>query len=110
MVGRRAVESPAGTARALAVLSAFDHGHRSLTLSDVARRADLPLATTSRLLAELDAGRLLSRRPAGTYEIGVRGWYLGLLTWHTTLREAALPHLQDLVTATGHTVHLAVLD
>ncbi len=28
----------------------------------------------------------------------------------TLLRETALPHLQDLVLATGHTVHLAALD
>src|SRR3954447_25392296 len=110
MVARRAGESRSGTARALAVLSAFDHAHRCLTLSDIARRADLPLATTYRIVGELDAARLLVRRPDGAYEIGARGWHLGLLAPQTALREAALPHLQDLVTVTGHTVHMAVLD
>jgi len=110
MVARRAGESRSGTARALAVLDAFDHAHRSLTLSDIARRADLPLATTYRIVGELDAARLLVRRPDGAYEIGARGWHLGLLAPQTALREAALPHLQDLVTVTGHTVHMAVLD
>jgi DNA-binding IclR family transcriptional regulator len=37
-------------------------------------------------------------------------WHLGLLAPPTVLREAALPRLQDLMAATGHTVHLAVLD
>ena len=110
MVARRAGESRSGTARTLAVLDAFDHAHRSLTLSDIARRADLPLATTYRIVGELDAARLLVRRPDGAYEIGARGWHLGLLAPQTALREAALPHLQDLVTVTGHTVHMAVLD
>jgi DNA-binding IclR family transcriptional regulator len=110
MVARRAGESRSGTARALAVLGAFDHAHRALTLSDIARRADLPLATAYRIVAELDTGRLLVRRPDGAYEIGARGWHLGLLAPQTALREAALPHLQDLVTGTGHTVHMAVLD
>jgi DNA-binding IclR family transcriptional regulator len=110
MVARRAGEARSGTARALAVLDAFDHAHRALTLSDIARRADLPLATAHRIVAELDAGRLLVRRPDGAYEIGARGWHLGLLAPQTALREAALPHLQDLVTVTGHTVHMAVLD
>jgi DNA-binding IclR family transcriptional regulator len=94
----------------LAVLDVFDHAHRALTLSDIARRADLPLATAYRIVGELEVGRLLVRRPDGAYEIGSRGWHLGLLAPQTAVREAALPHLQDLVTVTGHTVHLAVLD
>jgi DNA-binding IclR family transcriptional regulator len=110
MVARRAGESRSGTARALAILGAFDYAHRALTLSDLARRADLPLATAYRLVLELESGRFLVRRADGAYEIGARGWHLGLLAPQTTLREAALPHLQDLVTATGHTVHLAILD
>jgi DNA-binding IclR family transcriptional regulator len=103
-------EARSGTARALAVLAAFDHTHRVLTLSEIARRADLPLSTAHGLVAELDCGRLLARRPDGAYEVGAQGWQLGLLAPQTALREIALPHLQDLVTVTGHTVHLAVLD
>ena len=67
-------------------------------------------STDHRIVGELDAARLLVRRPDGAYEIGARGWHLGLLAPQTPLREAALPHLQDLVTVTGHTVHMAVLD
>ncbi|MGI5241208.1 helix-turn-helix domain-containing protein [Dactylosporangium sp. CA-139066] len=40
------------TSRALALLGAFDGEHRRLTLSDLARRAGLPLATAHRLAGE----------------------------------------------------------
>ncbi len=96
--------------RALALLSAFDERHRVLTLTALARRAGLPLSTAHRLLAGLTEQRLLVRRPDQAYEIGARIWHLGLLAPQTALREAALPHMQDLVAATGHTAHLAVLD
>lgn len=96
--------------RAIAVLGAFDADHRCLNLSQLSRRSGLPLATVHRLAAELVAGRLLVRRGDGRYEIGARTWRLGLLAPANDLRELALPHLQDLVTATGHTVHMAVLD
>lgn len=98
------------TLRAISVLTAFDDGHRCLTLSELSRRSGLPLATVHRLAADLVRGRLLVRRGDGQYEIGARLWRLGLLSPATGLRELALPHLQDLVGATGHTVHLAVLD
>lgn len=70
----------------------------------------MPVATAHRLVGELCSARLLSRRPDGSYEVGARVWQLGLLAPPTSLREAALPHLQDLVITTGHTVHLAVLE
>ena len=70
----------------------------------------MPVATAHRLIGELCTARLLSRRPDGSYEIGARVWQLGLLAPPTSLREAALPHLQDLVITTGRTVHLAVLE
>lgn len=98
------------TFRALGLLDAFDERHRVLTLSQIARRADVPVATAQRRLGDLVAGRLLHRRPDGRYEIGPRMWHLGQLSRPTLMREAALPHLQDLVALTGHTAHLAVLD
>lgn len=110
MPRRRADDQRSGTARAVALLGAFDEAHRALTLAELARRAGLPVATAHRLAADLCAGRLLTRRPDGAYEVGALGWHLGLLAPQTALREAALPHLQDLVAATGHTAHLAVLD
>lgn len=98
------------TVRATAVLAAFDREHRCLNLSQLSRRSGLPLATVHRLAADLVEGQMLVRRGDGRYEIGARIWRLGLLAPATDLRELAMPHLRDFVSATGHTVRLAVLD
>ncbi|GAA4245297.1 IclR family transcriptional regulator [Dactylosporangium darangshiense] len=99
------------TSRALAVLGAFDAEHRRLTLSDLARRAGLPLATAHRLAGELQRWGALERVESGEYVIGRRLWDLGLLApVQTGLREAAAPFLHDLYAATLATVHLAVRD
>ncbi|QYJ03056.1 IclR family transcriptional regulator [Nocardioides panacisoli] len=99
------------TARALSILAAFDTRHRALTLSELARRADLPVATTHRLLGELAAWGAVKRRDSGDYVIGRRLWSVGLLApVETGLRELASPFLHDLYGATRATVHLAVRD
>jgi DNA-binding IclR family transcriptional regulator len=99
------------TARALAVLGAFDSDHPALPLSALARRAGLPLSTTHRLVAELSAWGALDRRPDGAYVVGRRLWDLGLLApVSRELRDVALPFLQDLSAATGENAHLAVRD
>jgi DNA-binding IclR family transcriptional regulator len=99
------------TSRVLALLGAFDQGHRSLTLSQLARRADLPPATAHRLVGELASWGALVRRPTGEYVVGRRIWDLGLLApVQSGLRQLAAPFLYDLYAATLATVHLAVRD
>lgn len=99
------------TSRALDLLGAFDPEHRSLTLSALARRAGMPLATAHRLVAELQRWGAVERRPGGAYVIGRRLWDLGLLApVQSGLRQAASPFLHDLYGATLATVHLAVRD
>lgn len=99
------------TSRALAVLGAFDGEHRSLSLTDLARRAGLPLATAHRLVGELQRWGALAREPGGEYVIGRRIWQLGLLApVQSGLRQAASPFLHDLYGTTLATVHLAVRD
>lgn len=99
------------TSRALALLGAFDPGHRRLGLTELARRADLPVPTAHRLLGELEAWGAVVRRPSGEYVVGRRLWDLGLLApVETGLREVAAPFLSDLHAATRATVHLAVRD
>jgi DNA-binding IclR family transcriptional regulator len=99
------------TLRALSILDAFDPVHRRLSLSEIARRSNLPLATAHRHVQELVDWHGLERREDGSYQIGARLWHLGLLSpMHAELRELALPYLQDLCAATGDTVHLAVRD
>lgn len=98
-------------AKLLAVLGAFDSEHPSLTLSGIARRAELPVSTTHRLVAELVVWGALRRRHDGGYVVGRRLWDLGLLApVQSGLRQAASPFLQDIYAATLATVHLAVRD
>jgi len=99
------------TSRALALLGAFDPDHRRLTLSEMARRAGLPLATAHRLAGELTGWGALDRQPGGEYVVGRRMWDLGLLApVQSGLRQAASPFLHDLYGTTLATVHLAVRD
>jgi len=99
------------TSRVLAILDTFDIAHPRLSLSEISRRSNLPLATTHRLVNELAAWRGLYRCGDGRYEIGLRLWEVGLLgPLHTWLRELALPFLQTLYEATRENVHLAIRD
>lgn len=109
MAGNAGTSGVSVTSRVLAVLRAFDSRHRELTLSEIARRADLPIATAHRLVAELAAGRALVRRSTGGYVVGQLLWDLGLLApGQGALREVASPFLQDVYGATLATVHLGV--
>ncbi|GAA1210768.1 IclR family transcriptional regulator [Prauserella alba] len=107
------VSSPGATvvSRVLAVLYAFDNGHRRLGVTDLARRADLPVPTVHRLLRELVAGEALTRDAEGRYAIGRRLWDVGMLApEQTELQQVASPFLSDIHAATRATVHLAVRD
>ncbi|MGW4031627.1 IclR family transcriptional regulator [Streptomyces sp. NPDC004838] len=111
MAGNAASPGRSVTSRALAVLGAFDRRHRRLTLTDLATRAGLPVATAHRLVGELVAWGALSRTGSGEYVVGRRLWDIGLLApVHTGLRQIASPYLHDLYGATLATVHLAVRD
>lgn len=99
------------TARALAVLGAFKVTEPSLTLSQLARMAGLPVATVFRLAGELEEGGFLDRDDAGRYSLGVKLWEMGLLTpVHTHLREIAMPFLLNLQYECREIVQLAVRD
>ena len=109
MAGNSRQAGTSVTSRALGILSAFDEQHRAMSLSQIATRADLPLATTHRLLGELFRWGALERLPSGDYVIGRRIWDIGhLAPAETGLRQVAEPFLHDLYGATLATVHLAV--
>lgn len=111
MAGNVGTPGASVTSRVLAVLSAFDEQHRKLTLTEIATRADLPLATAHRLVGELAAAGFVRRHSDGKYVVGRRLWRLGLLApAQSGLREVASPFLSDLHAATLATVHLAVRD
>jgi DNA-binding IclR family transcriptional regulator len=96
--------------RAMRVLEAFGPDVTDLPLAEVARRAALPKSTVHRLLGELESERLIERSDGGV-RLGMRLFELGqLVPRQRTLRDAALPFMEDLREATHQTVHLAVLD
>lgn len=111
MAGNTSAPGASVTARIGAVLGAFDDEHRAMTLSELSRRAAIPLTTTHRLVAELVDQGLLRRTDTSDYVIGRRLWDIGLLApVQTDLRETASPFLHDLYAATRATTHLAVRD
>jgi DNA-binding IclR family transcriptional regulator len=111
MAGNSSAPGASVTGRALALVGAFDEEHRRLTLTDLAARAGLPLATAHRLVTELVSWGALARTPSGDYVVGRRMWDIGLLApFRAGLVELASPYLHDLYGATHATVHLAVRD
>ena len=99
------------TSRVLALLGAFTPMHATLSLSDLAKGAGLPVATTYRLAGELVAWGALERQPDGTYQIGMRLWRLGALApGSRDLESVARRFMGDLYEATRENVVLAVPD
>ncbi|MFI7432245.1 IclR family transcriptional regulator domain-containing protein [Micromonospora haikouensis] len=97
------------TSRVLALLAAFSPASPALTLTELARRAGLPLPTAHRRAAELLAWGALERGDDGRYRIGLRLWEVGSLAPRGLgLREVALPVMEDLYEVTHENVQLAV--
>jgi DNA-binding IclR family transcriptional regulator len=96
--------------RVVRVLEAFTPDDPALSVTEIARRSGLHVATASRLVAELSAHGLLARRD-GAVRVGMRMWELAQRASPTlSLREAAMPFLEDLHAVIGHHVQLGVLD
>lgn len=111
MAGNTSAPGTTVASRLLSILSAFDEKHRSLTLSQLADRARLPLPSVHRLTGQLVAGGALQRMDNGHYMIGPLVWEAGLLApVQGRLRQVAEPFLHDVYAATMATVHLAVRD
>jgi len=111
VAGNSATAGLSVASRVLALLGAFDAGHRAMTLSVLSRRAGMPLPTAHRLVKELVEWGALVRRPSGEYVVGRRVWDLGLLApGQAGVRQVASPFLNDIYGATLATVHLAVRD
>ncbi|MFD0903902.1 IclR family transcriptional regulator [Actinomadura sediminis] len=102
---------PPVTRRVLDILGAFSAERPALSITQIARRAGLPLSTAHRLVGELTCWGALERDADGLYRIGLRLFEVAALAPRgPALREAAMPFLEDLYEATHENVHLAVLD
>lgn len=95
-------------ARAARVVEAFGIGDASLTVSEIARRADLHVATASRLIEELVRCGWLER-DGRRVQVGVRLWEISSRSSPTVnLREAARPFMEDLHAVVDQHTQLAV--
>jgi len=108
--GAAAHQAASVTSRALALLGTFDAEHSVQSLSSMARRAGLPVATAHRLAGELVAWGGLEKVNA-EYRVGQRIWRLGLLApAQQNIAEVAAPFMQDVLFVTHNVVNLFILD
>ena len=102
--GRRSV-----LRRALSVLDAFEYRDRDISLAELTRRTGLPKPTVLRILGELVDWGAVERGEKG-YQLGVRVFMLGeKVPRQASLRDVAMPYLEDLYEATHENVNLGVL-
>lgn len=96
--------------RVTAVFDAFGEHDEGLGVSELARRANLPKSTVSRIAADLVDQRLLDRDGQLLY-LGVRLFELGQTVQRPRLiRQRSLPVMKELRDVTRQTVHLGMLD
>ncbi|MEV4991623.1 IclR family transcriptional regulator [Pseudarthrobacter sp. LMD1-1-1.1] len=97
--------------RGIRIIESFDGAHESLSVSEIATRAGLHVATASRLVEELVQHGWLARDPGRRVHLGIHLWEVVTRAAPTrSLREAALPVMEDLRKVMGHHVQLAVLE
>ncbi|MER7797116.1 IclR family transcriptional regulator [Microbacterium sp. NPDC096154] len=97
--------------RVMRVLEAFDARHSELTISAIARRADLPRATAYRLIAELAGHGVVDRLPDGKVRVGMRIWELSYRSLSVRrLREVALPYMNEVQRHIQQHTNLAIIN
>ncbi|WP_051366683.1 helix-turn-helix domain-containing protein [Hamadaea tsunoensis] len=99
-------------ARTVAVLRVLAAQNRPASLAEIARETNLPKSSVHRLLGALENAGAVERVGAGYRIGGGLGDALQrrMLTQHSGLRAAALPHLADLHHRSGLPASLAVRD
>ena len=96
--------------KVMAILETFAESNARLSLTEICRRSGLPLGTGHRLVGELTRASFLERLPGGSYRVGTVLWRIGAQpSAVSSLRELALPHMEDLYEGTHENVQLAVL-
>jgi len=99
-----------GLERGLNLLALFNRAEPELSLSEIARRLEVPRSTAFRLTYTLDQMGFL-KRSSGGFKLGARILSLGFdYLASQDLIEVAQPELTALRDATGASSHLGVLD
>jgi DNA-binding IclR family transcriptional regulator len=91
-------EGVAAVDRALAIVATLERAAKPLSLAEIARGARLYKSTALRLLASLERGNLVAKRPDHNYALGQLAFRVGRAyeaTYH--LRECIWPVLESLV-------------
>lgn len=95
--------------RAFRILDCFSAVSPSLTLSELARRSELPVSTVSRFLATLEAEDIVRRNSSGSYSGGTRLLRIGLTALQSvSAYDLAEPHLRRLAETTGESAYLGI--
>jgi DNA-binding IclR family transcriptional regulator len=98
--------------KVIRALECFSLEEPRLPLSEIARRAGLPLSTAHRILATLrQAGLVEQEGERDLYRLGLKLLELGsVVLANMEVHREALPFIEELVRETGETVHLGVFD
>jgi IclR family acetate operon transcriptional repressor len=99
----------ASTANVFQVLRLVSGAEEPLGVTEIARRLRVPVSTVHRALTTLEHAGYLTRSAAAKFEVGARTERLvsgGFKRF--AMREASLPYLQQLATASGETTTLCV--
>lgn len=100
---------PRSVDRALSIIGTFRQGRPRQTLSEISRNAELPLATTYRMVNSLAEWGALERDERGRYHVGLRLWEVGSLAPRSmALQRIARPFMHDLYEITHYSIHLAI--
>lgn len=96
--------------RFVRILSAFDASVSSMSVTALARRAQVPLATAYRLVDDLVRRDMLARSEDGNITLGLRLWELASRSSPARdLREAAMPFMEDIQAVVRQHTQLTVL-
>jgi len=96
--------------KGIKILSLFNKSTPALNVSDVVAQLGLPKSTAYRYLATLKKHGLIEEdTKPGTYRLGSKILELSQLVSRTSLRELALPFMEQLARKTGETAILAGL-
>jgi DNA-binding IclR family transcriptional regulator len=104
-----AVDQRSGAMRISGILNAIADAGRPLSLSEIAERVGLPLATVHRYAKQLTDGCALEQLDDKRYRLGHQMWILGAAAhWERDLRQSINPVVSEIARVTQHAVSITV--